>query len=108
MMSFLILLGFAAGLFRQRIYVSRELVENEDGAPMLDVVMAHERAHVTRRDSLRAAIATFALAFHVPRIARRLERKLADAHEAAADEQAARETGSPARVADVIVRLDRA
>jgi Zn-dependent protease with chaperone function len=98
--------AFVAGLVRPRVYVSRGLLAL---APECDLrsILAHERAHAARRDPLRRFIAALALAYHLPGIARRLERHLARAHEMAADAEAARAVGDAQRVAELLVRFVR-
>jgi Zn-dependent protease with chaperone function len=98
--------AFVAGMLRPRVYVSRGLLAVA-AAGDLPPVLAHERAHAERRDPLRRVIASLALAYHLPGIAPLLERRLARAHELAADAEAARVVGDGHRVAEVIVRFAR-
>ena len=72
-----------------------------------DAVLAHERAHLRRRDPLRKLVAFLALPFHLPGIAAWLERHLGRAHEMAADAEAAVSCG-PENVANALVQLARA
>lgn len=99
--------AFVLGTLRPSLFVTRGLL----AAPHrrhLHAVLAHERAHLRRRDPLRRIAGTLALAFHLPGIARFIDRHLAEAHEMAADADAARAIQSPARVADALVKLSRA
>ncbi len=98
--------AFVVGLLRPRAYVSRGLVGAHNEAD-LEVVMAHEHAHVCRRDPLRRLLASVALAFHVPGIAGWLERQIVRAQEMAADADAARAVDDAPRVAEALVRMAR-
>jgi Zn-dependent protease with chaperone function len=98
--------AFVAGLLRPRIFVSRALLDTID-SEVLATILAHERAHVRRRDPLRRLAASFFLAFHLPGIAGVLERLLARAHESAADAEAASTMGDAPRVAEILVRVAR-
>jgi Zn-dependent protease with chaperone function len=99
--------AFLLGVVRPRLYLTRGLLAAER-ARDAEVVIAHERSHLRRRDPLRRLIARIGLAFHLPGIARALERRLARAHEMAADADAARSVGSPERVAQALVEVARA
>jgi beta-lactamase regulating signal transducer with metallopeptidase domain len=70
-------------------------------------VLAHERAHVRRREPLRRLLAALALALHLPGIAGALGRALRAAEEASADADAARSLGDRGRVAEALVRFAR-
>jgi beta-lactamase regulating signal transducer with metallopeptidase domain len=99
--------GFVVGAFRPAVFVTRGLLSNahrEHLAP----VLSHERAHLRRRDPLRRLAASIALGFHLPGLAAWLERRLARAHEIAADADAAAELHDAERVARALVRLTRA
>ena len=99
--------AFLVGLLRPTLYVTRGLLSPDHRAD-LGSVLAHERAHIRRRDALRRFIAALALPFHLPFVSEALERRLAQAHEMAADEEAATRLGSAHRVAAALVRLARA
>jgi beta-lactamase regulating signal transducer with metallopeptidase domain len=99
--------AFVVGTLRPALFVTRGLLaqaHSEHLAP----VLAHEHAHLRRRDPLRRLVGSVALAFHLPGLAAWLERRLARTHEMAADAEAARELGDPERVARALVRLTRA
>jgi Zn-dependent protease with chaperone function len=99
--------AFVVGAWRPAMFITEGLLSDahrEHLAP----VLSHERAHLGRRDPLRRTLASFALAFHLPGIARWLDRRLARAQEMAADAEAARAVGSGERVATALVRLARA
>ncbi len=98
--------AFVLGLLRPRLYVTEGLV-GAAGREHLAAVLAHERAHVLRRDPLRRYVAGLALAFHLPFVARWLDRSIARAQEMAADDIAARVLDSRVRVARALVALSR-
>lgn len=99
--------AFVLGLLRPTIYITRGLTSGPQRGH-LDAVLAHERAHLARRDPLRRFVAGIALAFHLPGIAGRIDRALSQAQELAADEAAARSIGSRGRVAGALVALAKA
>jgi Zn-dependent protease with chaperone function len=99
--------AFVVGALNPTLFVTRGLLSNahrEHLAP----VLSHERAHLQRRDPMRRLVASIALAFHLPGVAHWLERRLARAHEMAADAAAATALRSPERVASALVGLTRA
>lgn len=98
--------AFVVGLLRPQLFASRGLLSMSTYAR--EVVLTHERAHILRRDPLRALIASGLLAFHLPGIAGTIRRRLQTTAETAADAHAASAVGDNARVADVLVRLVRA
>lgn len=98
--------AFVLGLWRPRLYVTAGLLSSAH-REHLEPVLAHEHAHLRRRDSLRRLVSSLALAFHLPGIAGWLERQLARAHELAADAEAAAVVQSPERVARALVQLTR-
>lgn len=78
--------AFAAGLFRPRIYIALELVERLDDL-QLQAVVAHEAAHLRRRDPLRLTVLRFfgCVMFWLPAL-RRIVEDIADQAEFAADD----------------------
>jgi Zn-dependent protease with chaperone function len=98
--------AFVLGLWRPRLYVTAGLLSSAH-REHLEPVLAHEHAHLRRRDSIRRLVSSLALAFHLPGIAGWLERQLARAHELAADAEAAAVVQSPERVARALVQLTR-
>jgi beta-lactamase regulating signal transducer with metallopeptidase domain len=96
-----------AGLRRPRIVVARELAARVE-PEQLEIMLAHERSHVRRRDALVSVLARALCSLHVPSIGRWLSRELAIAAEQACDEAAARETGDRDAVAATIVAMQRA
>lgn len=99
--------AFVIGALAPELFVTRGLIRSEHRTH-LDAVLAHERAHVRRRDPLRRLLARLTSSLHLPGVARALELRLARAHEMAADAEAARVLGSACRVADALVQLTRA
>lgn len=85
--------AFTAGLVRPRVFVAAELAERL-GEPELAMVLAHEGAHVRRRDPLRLSLLRFLslLLFWIPAL-RRLASDVADEAEVAADDAASRSAG---------------
>jgi beta-lactamase regulating signal transducer with metallopeptidase domain len=79
--------SFAVGLVRPRIFVSREMV-SALSVEQLDVVLAHEREHVRRRDALRSVCARAATFLLWPPHRRELLGALALSAEQACDEAA--------------------
>jgi hypothetical protein len=97
--------AFVLGIVRPRLFASAGLLSL--GPEVSDAVLAHERAHLTRRDPLRRFAAGLLLAFHLPGIATRIRRRLLLAQEMAADADAAAEVGDPGRVAAALLSLAR-
>ena len=97
--------AFVLGLVRPTLFVTEGLASGA-GRDHLDAVLAHERAHIDRRDPLRRYLANFGLAFHLPLIAGEISAALGEAQELAADHRAAREVGAR-RVAHALVALSR-
>ncbi|HXG71550.1 MAG TPA: M56 family metallopeptidase [Gemmatimonadaceae bacterium] len=81
--------AFTAGFWRPRIFVAASLPEILDG-PQLASVLAHEKAHMDRRDPLRLSLLRFLACtlFFLPAL-RRLADDVADEAEIAADDAAA-------------------
>jgi beta-lactamase regulating signal transducer with metallopeptidase domain len=93
--------AFTIGWLRPRVYIARCLAERL--APNeLHAVLAHEGAHVARRDPLRLATVRFfaCMLFWIPAL-RRLAADLADEAEVLADDAAAR--GAPLVLASAIL-----
>lgn len=100
-------LCFAAGFSRPRVFVSRGLVETL--APReLAVVLAHEGAHVRRRDALVGCAVRALAALQLPGIGAWLVRELDVAAEQACDEEAARSVADRVAVAEAILAVERA
>jgi Zn-dependent protease with chaperone function len=95
--------AFTAGLLRPLVYVSAELAEWLSDAE-LRAVLAHEGAHVARRDPLRLSVLRFfaCMLFWIPAL-RRLAADVADEAEVQADDAAARE--HPLELASAILNV---
>ena len=95
--------AFTAGWLRPRIYVTRSLREVL-GPGELAAVLAHEYAHVRRRDPARLSFLRFvgSALFWLPAL-RRLAADVADDAEIAADDAAVR--GGPLVLASAILQL---
>lgn len=100
-------LCFAAGLFRPRVLLSRGLFDALS-AEERAVILAHERAHVRRRDALVGSLARALAAFHLPWAGRWLVDELEVAAEQACDEEAARCVTDRVSVAATILAVERA
>ena len=100
-------LCLAAGLLRPRVLLSRGLLASlttDDRA----VVLAHEHAHVRRRDALVASVVRVLATLHVPAVSRWLVRELDVAAEQACDEEAGQMVGDRLAVASAILAVERA
>lgn len=97
--------AFTTGLLRPLVYVALDLAE-ELTEPELAAVLAHEGAHVARRDPLRLfGLRLLACAlFWIPAL-RRLAEDVADEFEIEADDRAA--TGRPLALATAMLTLAR-
>ena len=76
-------------------------------ATLVDVVVAHERAHAVRRDGLWRMAVSLASWGHLPSTVRSLEAALELACEQACDEHAGAALGDRMRVAEAIVAMAR-
>lgn len=99
-------LAFAAGWRRCRIIVAsclqRKLSDSE-----MRTVLAHERAHVARRDIIRHFLAETGATVHLPWVRAALLCDLRAATEQACDEVAARVIGDRLSVAETLLRVER-
>lgn len=95
-----------AGLLRPRVLISRSLLGALDSREQT-VVLAHERAHVRRRDALTASVARALAVFHLPEVGRWLVSELEVAAEQVCDEEAATLTDR-VTVAAAILKVERA
>ena len=96
--------AFTAGFWRPDVYVAAALVHTLDVA-QLEAVLAHEAAHVRRRDPLRLSLMRFLACtlFYIPAL-RRLADDLTDEAEIAADDAALART-EPLVLASAILSL---
>lgn len=96
--------AFTAGFWRPNVYVTDSLPQVLDAA-QLDAVLAHELAHVLRRDPLRLSLLRFLACtlFYLPAL-RRLADDLTDEAEIDADDRAA-SRGSALTLASAILAL---
>ena len=94
--------AFTAGFLTPRVYVSSDLIQRLDHKELV-AVLAHEAAHVRRRDPLRLTCLRFlaAMLFYVP-VLRRLAEDAADEAEIVADDEASRD---PLALASAILKL---
>jgi hypothetical protein len=99
-------LCLTVGLLRPRVLLSRRVLASLEARP-LAVVLAHERSHVRRHDTLVAAVTRAASVFHLPRVRAWLLLELALAAEQSCDEAAAAEVGDRLGVAEAIVSVER-
>ena len=97
-------LCLATGLFRRRILVSSSLAEQLD-PKQLEAALAHERAHLLRNDPLVSLMVQVASLGLFPLLAGFLAREHAALTEEACDQDAAREVGEPALVAEALVKV---
>lgn len=99
--------AFTVGWFTPRVYIAAELADTLTG-PQLTAVLAHERAHVTRRDPLRLSALRFLACtlFYLPAM-RRLADDVADEAEIGADDVAVagRDAQGAAILASAIVEI---
>lgn len=99
-------LCFAAGVLRPRIYISKGLLRQLSSRDK-DVVLAHEAAHVRRRDGWVSALITGFYALLPLPGSRLLYREWQQAAERACDAEAAQRVGDPCDVAAALVRVAR-
>lgn len=97
--------AFVIGWFEPTLFVSAGLLGRDPEE--VAAVLAHERAHLGRRDPLRRLVATVVMAFHLPGVAEALERRLGITQEMAADASAAGELGDRLRIAETLVGVAR-
>jgi Zn-dependent protease with chaperone function len=99
-------IALACELGEGEVLVSSLLVERLP-ADQLQVVIAHERAHLRHRDALAGFIAWLASALIWPRARRRLLDALRLAQEQRSDEAAARSVGSRLLVAETLLAVEQ-
>jgi Zn-dependent protease with chaperone function len=94
----------ATGLFRRRILLSAELADRLS-SDQLASALAHEEAHLQRRDPLASFLLAVATLFVWPGVAQRLRRLHRQAAEEACDAAAAKVMGDGAVVAGALVEV---
>lgn len=95
------------GFVRPTLLISRGLLEQLDD-DQLDVVVAHELAHLIQGGNLGRLVVWVLRALQAPNPATLvLFRSFIEAQEAACDSIAARVTGRPATLAEVLLQLER-
>ncbi|QDG49487.1 hypothetical protein FIV42_01655 [Persicimonas caeni] len=94
------------GLLEPRICVSERLREVLSPA-QFEAVLAHERAHAKRFDSLVKLVARMSARLHFPFVRQRLLSELDLASEQACDEAAAEAVGDRLTVAEAILTVER-
>lgn len=99
-------LALSAGFLKPQIFISSALKKGL-AREQLRIVLAHERSHVRRRDSLRHYFAEAGSLLYLPWTRKLLLSDLALATEQACDEVAALETGDRLQVAETIVAVER-
>jgi Zn-dependent protease with chaperone function len=99
-------LAATVGLFNPQIYVSKKM-RTDLSSGQFRAVMAHERAHVNRRDGLVKLLARLAAHLHLPVVRERLIAELDLACEQACDDEAARVIGDRLTVAEAILAVER-
>ena len=95
-----------AGLWRPQVYVTTGLLQLLDSTSRR-AVLAHEAAHVRRRDPLMKLLAELCSAFHLPGTRAALVADHSLYCELACDEAAAVSLGDRTAVADALVKLGR-
>lgn len=96
----------AAGFLRPTVIVSSGFIAGLSRGE-LAAVLAHERAHVLKRDALRVALARVLAICHFPAVGSRIVAEIELASELDCDEQAARSVGDALLVASAIVKVGR-
>jgi Zn-dependent protease with chaperone function len=99
-------IALTCGLASPEIWIAQSLL---DGLEATDhaVVLAHERAHVERRDPARFLAAELASRLHLPRVRARLLGALRLAAEQTCDARAAESVGDGLQVATTLLRVER-
>jgi Zn-dependent protease with chaperone function len=94
----------AIGIFRRRILLSDELQKSLTPAE-LGAALAHEEAHLLRRDPAALSFLRMAGLFSMPALARLLSMRFRQAIEEAADARAAESVADPSLVARALVKV---
>ncbi len=99
--------AFVLGLFRPSLYITQGLLSGPHSAHA-KAVIAHEQAHMQRRDPLRRFVAELALCCHLPKISTWLGGQHSRSQERAADALAGHAIGNREAVASALVALAKA
>jgi beta-lactamase regulating signal transducer with metallopeptidase domain len=99
-------LAATIGVLRPMVVISSTL-RNHLREEFLAIVLAHEHAHVQRRDPLRRMVARLSSLFYLPPIRSLLLRDLHLACEQACDEEAANRSGDRLLVARALIAVER-
>lgn len=98
--------AFTAGFFSPQIYISESLIASVT-PEHLKIVLAHEKGHVRRCDSLRQYLGQIFSLIYLPKTRRSILADLNLATEQACDERAAHTTGDHLQVAEAIIAVER-
>jgi Zn-dependent protease with chaperone function len=99
-------MAFSSGLLRPQIFLSMGLVQKLS-AEEQQMVIAHEKTHLQRRDSLRFLLARAFSLGHLPFVRKALLAHLHLAGEQVCDAVAAREAQDPAKVAELLLKIEK-
>lgn len=99
-------LCFVAGAIRPRLFLSTAVLDALS-KEHLEAVLAHEQAHLARRDNLWRLAGRAAALFQLPPFGHLALRRWHQAAEEACDEAAAQHVGSRLTVAEALVRFQR-
>ena len=93
--------AFVLGLLRPTLFVSHGLLQLPSST--VNAVIAHEKAHIQRRDPLRHLLILLACTFHLPSLSERLHKRTQQVQELVADEIAAQSIGNPTEIAEALL-----
>jgi Zn-dependent protease with chaperone function len=99
-------LAFTSGIFRPRIVLSTGLLQTLSDEERV-LLIAHEKAHIERRDSLKSLLARSLSLAHLPWVRKALLAQFHLACEQACDEAAVRRSDSPHKMAELLVKIER-
>lgn len=99
-------MAFAAGIFRGEAFVSEGLTRSLTSSE-LSIVLAHEQAHIKRRDMLVTVVANNLARLQLPWVGKALRNAWHLAVEQCCDQQVAQQTGNRLAVADCLLRVSR-
>lgn len=97
---------FVVGVRHPRLLISTAVLD-ELSAADLRVIVAHESAHLARRDNFWRLAGHLAMLFHLPGLGRHTFQRWVIAAEVACDDVAARAMGSRLEVAEALVHFQR-